>query len=386
MNKKISISANSIRDLSTLFICVVAPFSRVLFLARGLQLYALIVSIISLSIYFLLKKSNKISQEYMLVILLALWNALSAITYFGLSIDSIKVQLLVVLLFCVICNNRTTKAISFCMIATAAYFVYCYFFSYEMYGGGIRRYIRIQNQYYDPNVVAMSFTFPAILMTKSFFNENNVKKKLAIITFIILIFSVSILGGSRGGLITVLAGIFVVAIKNIKMTRKNIFRVFLTVVIVGIFISQWESLFDTNILQRFTVENVKESGGSGRLDLAKGAIEYMLSDTGISSILHILFGYGFGSASRFFGLETHNTVLDFLWGNGVIGVIFYVYVIYRVFRFCEKSKSDVALAMIVSTVIWGLTLSASDILLYYVSIYLSMCFAFHYNEKKSPDM
>jgi len=107
-----------------------------------------------------------------------------------------------------------------------------------------------------------------------------------------------------------------------KQPRKFIIPLILLLVTGYFFINQIQQL-DIPFIERFTIENVKESGGTHRLDTWEKLVPVTLENSA-------WFGYGLGGENSYAlayrnGLShaAHNFLIDMLIQTGIVGVILF---------------------------------------------------------------
>ena len=120
------------------------------------------------------------------------------------------------------------------------------------------------------------------------------------------------------------------------------------------------SFISGEILQRFALETLIESNGTGRFGLWRDALN-AFSDSGI---LRQLFGYGTASARAItwiFPFERHNVFhnifIEVLLEIGVIGLIAYGLHIFSMIDFTFKRKEYFAFSVVVGMLILSLSTS-----------------------------
>lgn len=152
------------------------------------------------------------------------------------------------------------------------------------------------------------------------------RKKLhqtIILSIIILSYFMLVLSGSRSATIGITVAILVIFFYLLKkQTRKFIIPFILLLIIGYFFINQIQQL-DIPFIERFTIENVKESGGTHRLDTWEKLVPVTLENSA-------WFGYGLGGENSYAlayrnGLShpAHNFLIDMLIQTGIVGVILF---------------------------------------------------------------
>lgn len=146
-----------------------------------------------------------------------------------------------------------------------------------------------------------------------------------------------VLSGSRSALIGLLvASMFVVFFTQAGGVKKSILHVAL-IALVGVGLVYSLSNIDSPILERFTLEDIMDDGGSGRLGYARQIFDEVI-------LQHPLFGVGMGGQNVMaLGIEkqAHNIVIDPISQLGIVGFVIYlcfiVPIIYRAYKIRKKN-------------------------------------------------
>ncbi|MCK4267967.1 MAG: O-antigen ligase family protein, partial [Actinomycetia bacterium] len=140
----------------------------------------------------------------------------------------------------------------------------------------------------DPNYSALSFL---ILIPLAFALANEAKKMklLGFGIIIILLLGGSTLTFSRGGLVAVLAIFMILPAQKLLANRLRWSAAFILLLMVA-------SLFLVkHVDPRFSLDNIKVSGGSGRLDIWTGAhkifVDHWFTGTGLGNFSVVYFKY-----------------------------------------------------------------------------------------------
>ena len=129
-----------------------------------------------------------------------------------------------------------------------------------------------------------------------------------------------VLSGSRSALVGLLvASLFVVFFTQTGGVKKAILPVAL-IALVGVGLVYFFSSIDSPILERFTLEDVMDDGGSGRLYYARQIYDEVI-------LRHPFFGVGMGGQNVMaLGIEkqAHNIVIDPVSQLGIVGFVIYL--------------------------------------------------------------
>ena len=194
-------------------------------------------------------------------------------------------------------------------------------------------------QQIDPNFSCGYLVF-AIASYTSVFLETKKKKFIFLALALICI---SLITGSRGGLMST-AGTFIIVLFLHVFKKKDLkafFKIAVALILLCIVFSVFIGFLPESIGARFSIESVISSRGTGRIDIWSE----LLSDFFHSDWQRIIFGNGLG-ASVFFsstGHFAHNSWLEYLLSFGLLGfcvcLAFYAYVFFSAYR-----NGEIALA------------------------------------------
>lgn len=174
----------------------------------------------------------------------------------------------------------------------------------------------------DPNYLTGYFVFGVvssifIIMKRMRGNRLLSIAELSIYLFIILS------TGSRTGLISYVLIIGVILLSRFSL--KSIFYSLITLSSLIIITFILVQFIDTQIIERFTIQSILDSDGTGRFDLWKNALSIFEHSSDFRKIM----GYGAGNikdAYLLYGytpIVSHNVFIDVLLENGMIGLILY---------------------------------------------------------------
>lgn len=160
---------------------------------------------------------------------------------------------------------------------------------------------------------------------------------------------VVLLSGSRGGLLVLL--IVIVSMAYRLRDMKIIYATVLAVpIVVAVLLNSESTLFD-NALGR--VENLT-SDESSEVTSGRDMIWSGLLSDYTDSPIGMLFGQGYGSA-KYMGIraEPHNVYLMVLVEFGIVGLSFFIYFMFSMFRYVLRGRSDEDDALWVSVIVSG---------------------------------
>lgn len=150
------------------------------------------------------------------------------------------------------------------------------------------------------------------------------------------------LTGSRTALIAAIAAAFLLVVINTK-DRRSKRNAFLLLIVGSVLLILIYNTLQKNfplLMERFTAENVEESGGTGRVDVWKNYFIHFFPK-------YWLFGMGYGPNNLFYALRSinveahgaHNIVVEALSRSGVVGLILYTICFVKFFRATTKNLS-----------------------------------------------
>lgn len=207
------------------------------------------------------------------------------------------------------------------------------------------------NEENDPNNLAAHIIMPLFIIIISLTNKNNVIIK--ILTTILIIFAIFslLLTGSRGGMLSLIIGLFYLTFININ--RNNI-KLFILLFLVGVFVFYFvNKYFPQDLIQRlFTVESYLED------------TEEYASRSGIWKNIYTLvfpvmpfLGYGSGVApyvlADVYGYlkGVHNTYLNMVLEYGFLALPIFLFFIYRIYKYLSLNKKINYISLLIAMLV-----------------------------------
>jgi O-antigen ligase len=194
----------------------------------------------------------------------------------------------------------------------------------------------------DPNHVAASMLFPLILLFQS--RTNTILK---ISTISVMLFAL-LLTGSRGALIGLSCGILYLFFHAKVPIKTKIINALLAILLSIILFVYLLPLLPSAISQRFSMELLISTGGSGRANLWKDAISMFLQKP--------LWGHGYSlyQSISLYDNAAHNIYIQLLVETGIIGVSLFLTFITSIIRI-SKANSILAgtIAVLVASTFLG---------------------------------
>lgn len=190
----------------------------------------------------------------------------------------------------------------------------------------------------NENMFAMMLAQLTAIAFASFliFNKRRIVQIL-ILGIILLSFFMLILSGSRSATIGITGAIIVVLLHQFKKhASKLIFSSILIIVAGFLFINHIQHL-NIPFIDRFTIGNVRESGGTHRLESWEKLVPITLNQ-------RPFFGFGFGGENGYalakqngFRHPPHNFVIDIFIQTGLIGLMLFFSYFYLIAKKLKKS-------------------------------------------------
>lgn len=208
----------------------------------------------------------------------------------------------------------------------------------------------------DNNNLAVSLSICA-LVAFSFFYEEMPKlyRILGLVCFLTITVAI-FLTGSRGGLLAEIGGLIFYLLKSGKGVRIR--TIIIGIVLFFTFTYILQNILSSSLTQRFTLEAVINSGGTGRTTIWKNAI-YTYNHSGL---FRQIFGYGYGTFGKVQQLHwgrlvaSHNDFIGTLIELGIIGEMLFITVWIMLIHKSVKDRNWLALSLLVVTLIGSLSL------------------------------
>ena len=212
----------------------------------------------------------------------------------------------------------------------------------------------------NSNALAMGL---AVVMTLLVSNLLLFKKHLFLnVAFIAANLVALFLTGSRTALIAAIAAAFFLYIVNAqdkRGKRKAFFLLVLSVALLIVIYNALQKAFPI-LMERFSAENVEQSGGSGRIDVWSSYFVHLFPK-------HWLIGMGFDTSNLYYAIGAlsaeahgaHNVLVDILSRTGIVGLILYFVCFAKFFAATRKNLQTnksllLPLAVVLTTLINGI--------------------------------
>lgn len=364
MNRADAIEENSKVRISTLILVLYLIFLPISTAMSGFLISSSIQSVvavvfIAVSVLEVLisrkltfdKRLTPVYLFFAFMLLTSLWNK-----YFELDWYLLQFAVTFLIIVCVSIRYYSDAELKFieiafyCSILSAI--ISSLFFSY-MNGG--RMYIRIFSRM-DPNDFAcgLAIAFALCLSTLK-------KSKRAILNGICLVAILVIVyfTGSRGGLLTMLAIIFVWVLSIKGRLKYQLLVLMFAAVALLLFCAEYG--IGPSLIRRFSITSLIASGGTGRLDIWKAAFNCFKSQ----DPFHILFGNGYGSffqTVRYVAIgnnyqyASHNMYVNTLIEGGIFGLGLMMSCFITLYVYAIKHKNLFGVLAITGFIVSGVSL------------------------------
>jgi len=188
--------------------------------------------------------------------------------------------------------------------------------------------------------------------------------------FVIIIAVILLLSMKLGGILAFIAALSTyLYVSQFKLQGRsfNFWGIVLisiaVIVMVYLFTRINEDVVGGVLTQR--MDNIGETGGSGRLEVYKGYIDFISNDT----LAHYLFGHGWWGSIRDSRVDAtcHNDFLECFIDFGIFGFIAYAHLLVALFKRCMKmikARHEYAAAMAASMAMFFVNSMVSHILIY----------------------
>lgn len=189
-----------------------------------------------------------------------------------------------------------------------------------------RTVIRILGFEEDQNQFCAYLVMPSLICVKRI--TRKYKLFFVYIILLALSFYAILKTGSRGGLIGVFFGVAVYVLIGIKDVKVRIGIAIAAVLAVFLFYTAVMPLLPDDVRARYSVEAVKDDGGSGRFEIWSFLADYtfqrperLIRGSGIFSTYSVMYSAGFQNG------VAHNAYIQILHDQGLLGLLLFMTVI-----------------------------------------------------------
>lgn len=186
-----------------------------------------------------------------------------------------------------------------------------------------RAVIRVFGFEEDQNQFCAYFIMPVLVSLKRFTERRRFYPVYLVI--IALSFYAILKTGSRGGLIGIFAGVALYVAAGLKSIKTKVIVIVSAVVFTFLFITVALPLLPDDVVGRYSVDSVVESGGTGRFEIWRFLLDYtfknpsrLIRGSGLLSTYDIMYAAGFQNG------VAHNAFIQVLSDEGVIGLLLFL--------------------------------------------------------------
>ena len=232
----------------------------------------------------------------------------------------------------------------------------------DNYYGGLRYTIIVGESYIDPNVLFPLYILPVVMILDYLLSIS--KKKIWVSVMLISYFVISVvyvfLSGSRSTLLAIAISMLLYTMFHFKSPKVLVIGLIL-IVAAYFFIINY---VPQNLLTRFAYSSLEESGGGGRIEIWKNAIDQIKT----SSTIRLLFGNGINSSKIVLGKTAHNILLEAIVEYGLVGFIVLGNILVKLFSTFLANKDFFNLSVLVGFLTIAMTVSMNNMLIFWMYI------------------
>lgn len=223
-------------------------------------------------------------------------------------------------------TQNEKRLIDFSWILLGLICIYIAFFHTKQYSDiESRVYVLIGNNQEDPNQFCAYFIMPMVICVREITKKSKLTP-LYCVMIILMMYSI-LRGGSRGGMLAVVFAVAAFVFLGIKSLGKRLAMIVLGILCVVLIVTVVFPMLPENVQERYSVEDVLESGGTGRFDLWKYLFEHTIEEperiirgSGIMSTAETLANSTVTHTAR----AAHNQFVQVFADQGIIGILLYL--------------------------------------------------------------
>ena len=218
--------------------------------------------------------------------------------------------------------------------------------------------IRIGDQTSNSNTVGMLFAYGAIISTFFFLKanrEHTVRGRVIYLVASISLSAISLLSGSRKGLVVLIAGMILIILftgNENKIGSKLKTLIIAVIVAVGLYFAiSTLPVFSTVYIRMLNLIN--GLNGSSMLDYSSRERLRMIEEGLRVFSEHPILGQGVYASYHYFGSYSHNNFVEVLMNTGIVGfVVYYFPYLQYTFRLLKCDKNDKRYWLITFFFLW----------------------------------
>lgn len=291
---------------------------------------------------FINRQKYQISTIIALFVFSAFFLISSIFSYRGEYLPALTMILNFLLLFCMYyikIKEKDTetlyKTFIFCVLIFAIYIV---FETFSGHGAMLSNRLTFDEST-NANKLGMALGQISVIITAVIMSSSKTVFRIVSLLCDLLIIICLVMTGSRSALFGVIFAAFLVIVLNLfrKKSKYKSIVLIIGVVLMGGLIYNYIMSIDMEILSRFTINSVLETGGTGRTEVWRIIIKNILPK-------HFLFGVGFGDANVYDMVShytmhphgSHNIFIAVIAEIGVVGGIAFIsWLTWIIIKFCK---------------------------------------------------
>lgn len=296
---------------------------------------------------FINRQKYQISTIIALFVFSAFFLSSSVFSYRGEYLPALTMILNLLLLFCMYYIKIEDKDIrTYYETLIICVLIFSVYVAFETFGGhGAMQSNRLTfDESTNANMLGMALGQISVIITAAIMYSSRTTLRIVYLFCDLLVLTCLVMTGSRSALIGVIFAVFVVIVLNLfrKGSKCKSIVLIIGVVLMGGLIYNYIMSIDMEILSRFTINSVLETGGTGRTEVWKIVIKDILPK-------HLWFGVGFGDANVYDIVSrytmhphgSHNIFIAIFAQIGVVGgTVFILWLIWILISFCKAFLAD----------------------------------------------
>ena len=319
---------------------ILSPFGYIMIAGRALYLYLFLISLLVCVFSFFQQRRLIIDRTCGYLILYYITCILSALlsSDFDISLDAFREQTLVIVpffLFSITYRKQESNIFHIAVYSASILIIVAMIFLQRELAliWNTRVEVTIGNTQINSNYLSFLLVFPFALCFSMVIRESSKIStivRIFCLAICLVVLIASLWTGSRTCLIIIAINASVQFIIQYRKNKKAIVSSFIIIAISFIIINYSSRFLPSYIIGRLQLSTFLDS--NGRVEIWRNTLA-----TFFSNIRYILIGSGFGTTGLYVGVTAHNTYLQVLLENGIVG--FTVYVIFTIFMFRRILKS-----------------------------------------------
>ena len=220
----------------------------------------------------------------------------------------------------------------------------------------------------DPNYLAFFYVGPFVtLLSVASDKCRHILARLGSITLLAFLTFGILSTGSRGALLgIVVATVIFLATKTTLRWWKFLSIIIGSALLAVVLFKSISQFLPESIADRFTLDHILESGGSGRTEIWERYITNLIKNP-----LYLLVGAGNSSCVSINYADAHNYFLESWFDFGIIGVAISIFFYFVFFRSVIKAKNHLSFTIIIGALVMAMFLSVNRMLPFWLCLTLA---------------